>query len=239
MSLLRVKFVNTFWFRLLRIDPLIIQQQRSFMNRISKQQLIRAALGGLQLAERKFSKQTCHNLAFARAPEYLLTTYIAEQLHKAAPNHMTWFEFHLAQARLAARGHDVMNPEDHRKRGGRCDILMCWASSREPRAAFEVKRDVRSLSTIKADTTRIIDLLDGGVEGNTLQFGAVMFSTMAECVHGQKIIRDRIALFRKSLLDWQNTEGHHNLRLNIISGGIKKRRAGDFWAPLALIAERA
>lgn len=207
------------------------------MNRISKQKLIRAAFGGLQMAERKFSNQTGNTLPFARAPEYLLTTNIAEKLHQAAPNHMTWLEFQLDQARLAARGHDV-DPVDRRKRGGRCDILMCWAASKEPRAAFEIKRDVNTLSTIKPDTRRIIGLLNGGVEGNTLQFGAVVFSTMADCVHGKKVIRDRVSLLRERLLDWQRREGCQDLRLNIICGGIKKRRAGDYWAALALIAER-
>jgi len=209
------------------------------MQRISKQELIRAAFGGMVMAERKFAKQTCHHLIFARAPEYLLTANIAEKLHSAAPNHMTWLEFKLSQARLASRGHDVVESKTQRKNhGGRCDILMCWASSKEPRAAFEVKRDVVTLNTIKKDATRIFDMLNGGVEGNTLQFGAVVFSTMAECIHGPKVIRDRLALFRKRLIEWQKAEGYDNLRLNIISGGIKKRRAGDHWAPVALIVER-
>lgn len=207
------------------------------MTRVSKQVLIRAALDGIEMAERKFSKQTAHALLFARAPEYLLTTNIAEKLHKAAPGHMTWLEFQLNQARMAARGHDV-EPFDRRQRGGRCDILMCWSRSKEPRVAIEVKRDVNTLSTLKFDTNRIIGLLNGGVEGNTLQFGAVMFSTMADCVHGKKIIRDRTAAFRERLYDWKRAEGHDNMNLYIICGGIKKRRAGDFWAPMALIAER-
>jgi hypothetical protein len=208
------------------------------MIRTSKQELIRAAFRGMQMAERKFSKQTGHSLHFSRAPEYLLTTNIAEKLHQAAPNHMTWLEFQLSQARLAARGHNP-EPIDYRKRGGRCDILMCWASSKEPRVAFEVKRDVNQLSAIKPDTLRIIELLNNGVEGNTLQFGAVMFSTMAECVHGKKVIRDRVALLRERLHEWQRHEGYNDFNLNIICGGIKKRRAGDHWASLALIAERA
>lgn len=190
------------------------------------------------MAERKFSKQTGHALLFARAPEYLLTTNIAEKLHKAAPNHMTWLEFQLGQARMAARGHDV-EPFDRRQRGGRCDILMCWALSKEPRVAIEVKRDVTTLSTLKFDTTRIIGLLNGGVEGNTLQFGAVVFSTMADCVHGKKVIRDRAAMFRERLYDWKRDQGHDNMNLYLASGRIKKRRAGDFWAPMALVAERA
>ena len=208
------------------------------MTRVSKRELICAALEGIQMAERKFSKQTGHALLFARAPEYLLTTNIAEKLHKAAPNHMTWLEFQLSQARMAARGHDV-EPFDRRKRGGRCDILMCWALSKEPRVAIEVKRDVMTLSTLKFDTNRIIGLLNGGVEGNTLQFGAVVFSTMADCVHGKKIIRERTARFRERLYDWKRDQGHDNMNLYIVCGGIKKRRAGDFWAPMALVAERA
>lgn len=208
------------------------------MNTVSKQKLLLAAFCGMQMAERKFSQQTGYALHFARAPEYLLTTNIAEKLHKAAPNHLTWLEFQLSQARLAARGHNV-EPINPRIRGGRCDILMCWASSREPRAAFEVKRDVSNLSVIKADARRIIGMLDGGVEGNTLQFGAVLFSTMAECVHGKQVIRDRVASLRDHLYDWQHQEDYRDLRLNIISGGIKKRRAGDYWASVALVAERA
>lgn len=104
---------------------------------------------------------------------------------------------------------------------------------------FEIKRDVISLHAVKADTKRVIELMNGGIEGNTLQFGAVVFSTMAECIHGQKVIRDRVALFRERLLEWQNSEGYDNMRLDLIFGGVKERPAGDFWAPLALIAERA
>lgn len=204
---------------------------------ISKQTLIRAAFAGLQTAERTFSKFSDNHLPFARAPEYLLTSHIAEKLHQAAPNHMTWLEFHLSQARVSRRT-PLEAPTDRRRRGGRCDILMCWAKSKEPRAAFEIKRDVHSLHLVKPDTRRIIGLLDGGVEGNTLQFGAVVFSTMADCVHGKKVIRDRVDLFRERLHDWRRAQGYDHMRLNIIRGEIKKRPAGDYWAPLALVCER-
>lgn len=196
-----------------------------------------AAFGGLKTAERKFSKLSGNTLHFARAPEYFLTTNIAEQLQQAAPQHMTWLEFHLRQARLAARGPDA-HLQTLRGRGGRCDIFLCWTPSKEPHAAFEVKRDVASLHTLKADTKRIIDLMNGGVAGDTLQFGAVVFSTMAECVHGEKIIRNRVALLRERLHDWRRAEGYEHMRLNIIRGRTKRREAGDYWAPLALVCER-
>ena len=208
------------------------------MKRVSKQKLIRAAMGGMQNAERKFSKFSHGNLLFARAPEYLLTTHVAETLHQAAPNHMTWLEFQLSHARLSKRANDDTPPPDKRKRGGRCDILLCWADSKEPRAVFEIKRDVIGLSEIKKDARRIIEMMNGGVEGNTLQFGAVLFSTMADCVHGRKVIRDRVEMLRDQLYDWRRAEGYEHMILNIIRGEIKKRPAGDFWAPLALICER-
>lgn len=206
------------------------------MKRVSKQELIRAAFSGMQTAERKFSSLTSNTLHFCRAPEYLLTVNVAEKLGKSAPNHLTWLEFQLSQARSAARGHQPL-PMAHNDRG-RCDILMCWAASKEPRAAFEIKRDVQSLNKVRRDVERILYLMGDGVDGNTLQFGAVMFSTMAESLHGQKVIRDRVSQFRKQLDDWRTTMCGPNRRLNIISGGVKKRRAGDHWAPLALVAER-
>lgn len=208
------------------------------MVRLSKQNLIRAAFGGMKTAERKFSKLSGNHLHFARAPEYFLTTNIAEQLQQAAPQHMTWLEFHLNQARLAARGPDARFQVLGR-RGERCDIFLCWTPSKEPHAAFEIKRDVVSLHTIKADTQRIIALMNGGVAGDTLQFGAVVFSTMAECVHGEKVIRDRVQLLRERLHDWRRAQGYEHMRLNIIRGEIRKREAGDYWAPLALLCERA
>ncbi|MCW8914229.1 MAG: hypothetical protein OQK24_00085 [Magnetovibrio sp.] len=206
------------------------------IKRIPKQELIRAAFHGMAMAEKKFSKMTSNTLHFCQAPEYLLTVNVAETLNKSAPNHLTWLEFQLSQARSAARGHQPAL-EQHMSRG-RCDILMCWASSKEPRAAFEIKRDVQTLSTVKTDVERILYLLNGGVDGNTLQFGAVMFSTMAESIHGRQVIKNRVEQFQKKLDGWRTTMGAHNRRLNIVCGDIKKRRAGDYWAPMAVIAER-
>lgn len=206
------------------------------MRGIPKQELIRAAFSGLELAEKKFSKLTSNTLHFNQAPEYLLTVSVAERLNKTAPNHLTWLEFQLSQARSAARGKQP--PIDQKMSRGRCDILMCWASSKEPQAAFEIKRDVQYFSSVQSDLERILYLMNDGVDGNTLQFGAVMFSTMAESIHGRQVIRSRTDDFRERLLNWHEEMGLTRNRLNIIRGKIKKRRAGDFWAPMAVIAER-
>lgn len=165
-----------------------------------------------------------------------MTVNIAEKLGKSAPNHLTWLEYQISQARSTARGHQPPIYPHNPK--GRCDILMCWAASKEPRAAFEIKRDVHSLGKVKQDVERILYLMGEGVEGNTLQFGAVLFNTMAESVHGKQVIKNRVAQFHENLHKWRNTMCGRNRRLNIISGTIKKRRAGDFWAPVALVAER-
>ncbi|MBL4615917.1 MAG: hypothetical protein JKY27_13750 [Magnetovibrio sp.] len=206
------------------------------MIRVTKQQLLRAALEGLNVAEKKFSALTANTLHLSRAPEYLLTVNIAEKLGKSAPNHLTWLEYQISQARSTTRGRqprpEVCNPR------GRCDILMCWAASKEPRAAFEIKRDVQSLNKVKQDVERILYLMGDGVEGNTLQFGAVLFNTMAESAHGKQVIKNRMAQFHKNLETWRTTMCGKNRRLSIISGSIKKRAAGDFWAPMALVAER-
>jgi len=209
------------------------------MKRVTKQELIRAAFSGMQVAERKFSSLTSNTVHLNRAPEYLMTVNVADKLGKTAPNHLTWLEFQLNQARSDARGNRPQAARPFGRGNGRCDILMCWAASQEPRAAFEIKRDVQSLNKIKGDVERILYLMDDGIDGNTLQFGAVMFNTMAECRHGGHVIKARVAQFREHLEGWRTTLGGKNRRLNIISGGIKKRRAGDYWAPLALVAERA
>lgn len=212
------------------------------MKRVSKQELIRAAFTGMQVAERKFSSLTSNSVYLNRAPEYLMTVNVAEKLGQSAPNHLTWLEFQLSQARSKPRRHAHQSThkpvKSHGRGNGRCDILMCWAASKEPRAAFEIKRDVQSLGKIKSDVERILYLMGDGVEGNTLQFGAVMFNTMAESSHGRHVIKARVSQFREQLEDWRTTIGGEKRRLNIIAGSIKKRRAGDYWAPLALVAER-
>ncbi|HEY9078640.1 hypothetical protein [Magnetovibrio sp.] len=208
------------------------------MKRVTKQDLIRAAFNGMQAAERKFSALTSNSVYLNRAPEYLLTVNVAEKLGKSAPNHLTWLEFQLSQARSERRSHHLSSTHTHGRGDGRCDILMCWAASKEPRAAFEIKRDVQSLNKIKTDVERILYLMGDGVDGNTLQFGAVMFNTMAESMHGQQVIKSRVSQFREQLEDWRVTLGGKHRRLNIIAGRVKKRRAGDYWAPLALVAER-
>jgi len=210
------------------------------MKRVTKQELIRAAFNGMQTAERKFSSLTSNSVHLNRAPEYLLTVNVAEKLGKSAPNHLTWLEFQLSQARSDVRGHPstTSRAKVSAHQNGRCDILMCWAASKEPRAAFEIKRDVQSLNKIKSDVERILYLMGGGIDGNTLQFGAVMFNTMAESTHGHHVLKARVAQFREHLEGWRTSLGGKNHRLNIISGSIRKRRAGDYWAPLALVAER-
>jgi len=206
------------------------------MQQVFKQELIRAAFEGMQMAERSFSALTSNSVHFNCAPEYLMTVNIAEKLGKTAPNHLTWLEYKLRHARSDIRtGEGDPKPVLNR---ARCDILMCWAYSKEPRAAFEIKRDVQSLSKIKRDVERILYLMGEGCDGNTLQFGAVMFNTMAESLHGKKVIRDRVAQFHDQLADWRDGFDDKKHRLNIIAGEIKKRRAGDHWAPLALVAER-
>lgn len=209
------------------------------MKRVTKQELLRAAFSGMNDAERKFSSLTSNTAHLNRAPEYLLTVNVAEKLGISAPNHLTLLEFNICQTRSARSGLPPPPPPTHGRGNGRCDILMCWAASKEPRAAFEIKRDVQSLNKIKSDVERILYLMNGGgVDGNTLQFGAVMFNTMAECMQGRHIIKTRVSHFRDQLEEWRVTMGGKKCRLNIISGSIKKRQAGDYWAPLALVAER-
>lgn len=200
--------------------------------------LIQAAFRGLGQAERTFSTLTRDTLHFSQAPEYLLTVNVAEHLGQVSTRYLTWLEFQLPLACSTPRPH-VANPPGRRRRGGRCDIFLCQAATKAPRAAFEIKRDVLSLNAVKPDLERILWMLNGGVEGNTLQFGAVMFSTMAESVHGRHVIRKRLDTFRDRLREWQRTlPGGRGKRLHIISGGVKTRPAGDHWAAVALVAER-
>lgn len=208
------------------------------MKRVTKQELLRAAFHGMQSAERAFSSLTDNTLHFNRAPEYLMTVNIAQKLGQSAPNHLTCLEFRLSQARSAPRDYCSKPAKTYGRGEGRCDILMCWAASKEPRAAFEIKRDVQSLGKIRRDVERILYLMGEGTDGNTLQFGAVVFNTMAESLHGRKIIRDRVAHFNAQLETWRPVLCGNNRRLNVISGSIRKRSAGDHWAPVAVVVER-
>lgn len=144
---------------------------------VSKDEYARMALKGMYRAQRAYEKWSGGYWAW-KAPEYLLTTYIAQEISKIKdrPFYLT-MEQHVGEA-LAEAGARRAAVE---KAGKQKFDIFVWYGSDRPRGIIEVKKQVNSFSGgstgqrgIKKDVSRIIKSLKAT---DSLQFGLIAYYT--------------------------------------------------------------
>ena len=142
---------------------------------------------GMYKAQRAYEKWSGGLWAW-NAPEYLLTTYIAQEISKIKdkPFYLT-LEQHVGEALEAAGA-----SEDDVKGAGKqkFDIIVWWGGD-APRGIIEVKKQVNSFvggetgyGGIKKDVERIVKSLEAT---NRLQFGLIAYYT--SCKYGERPIK--------------------------------------------------
>ena len=150
---------------------------------------------GMHKAQKAYEKWSGGLWAWS-APEYLLTTYIAQEISKINKPFYLTLEQHVGEALEAAGA-----SEDDVKSAGRqkFDIMVWWGGD-APRGIIEVKKRVISFGGgktgyggIKRDVERIIESLKAT---SRLQFGLIAYYT--SCKYGvrpsktaEERIRDR------------------------------------------------
>ena len=153
---------------------------------VSMREYAKKTSTGMYKAQKAYEKWSGGQWAW-QAPEYLLTTYIAQEISKikGKPFYLT-MEQHVGQA-LSEAGASEDAVEEAGKQ--KFDIIVWWGSRPwPPRGIIEVKKQVRSFSGgetgyggIKIDVDRIIESLKAT---SRLQFGLIAYYT--SCKFGEK-----------------------------------------------------
>ena len=167
-----------------------------------------------------------------KAPEYMITTYIAKHISaiKDRPFYLT-LENKVRDAIDDAGGMGSGKESSTQRRGGKFDILLWWGND-TPRAVIEVKNRVRYFSDIETDVSRICDTLnrpktkfrDGFIAYYT--FDKNNKHTPVKCI---------VKEVAKEAKEFANSKGKSFKRY---SGEIKVEEDGGAWAAEVLKISR-
>jgi len=137
--------------------------------------IVDKTLDGIVLAQRDYANWTDGDWLW-NAPEYMLSTYIAQKISKIDGAKYLTLENSAKSAieDAGARGKGRL----HRKMraNGRFDILLWWGSYK-PRAVIEVKNQICNASAIRDDLLRIKEVLKRRRDDSSFQFGIVAYYT--------------------------------------------------------------
>lgn len=134
---------------------------------------------------------------FDAAPEYYLTTYIAQSVGNQG-NAYALLEVSVDETRREAGASRHGRPAKHERRNGRFDVVLYWTNG-NPRAAVEIKSPVWAAT--EAQILPDIDRLCSSLVANkdsSFQFGVFLFYAS---VGGPKIKHDNASKRMRDLLD--------------------------------------
>lgn len=147
------------------------------MARIPMEDIIQSSLDGIVQAHKDYENWSNGEWVW-NAPEYMLTTYIAQKLAKIQGLKYITLENNVESviADAGARGRGRLDSKI--RSNGRCDILLWWGSD-EPRAVIEVKNQISSLADkgSREDLYRISGMLERNNAESSLQFGLFCYYT--------------------------------------------------------------
>ena len=151
---------------------------------ISQAKVIAAIIGAIEGAQR-FYESCSGGLWLEQAPEYLLCTSIAAQLHKLEGAKHVTLETHVASTLDEAGAVKRGAPRKELRRNGRFDLVLWWGGEL-PRAAIEVKNGVWSFRQLQADIARLSRVVLRNAEESSFQFGLMAFYLSAQDNHRTK-----------------------------------------------------
>ncbi len=142
---------------------------------ISINKIVDKALEGIVQAQKDYARWTDGDWLW-NAPEYMLSTYIAQKISKIDGAKYLTLEnsaksaIEDAGARGKGRLHSKM------RANGRFDVLLWWGSY-DPRAVIEVKNQIGNVDAIRDDLLRIKEVLKRKRDDSSFQFGIVAYYT--------------------------------------------------------------
>lgn len=139
---------------------------------VAHSRLVKAALRGVGKAFKVYRKMSGRR--FGRAPEYYVTSKIAESLAAKAAGcrvdleNSIWQGLKEAKARTSGAKHRALSATS------RADITVRWKSG-DPRAFFEVKHPLEGVPGLIDDVRRLRSSLARSRGATRLQFGCLVF----------------------------------------------------------------
>ncbi len=137
--------------------------------------IVDKTLEGIVQAQSDYAKWTGGDWLW-NAPEYMLSTYIAQKISRIDSTKYLTLEnsVKLAIEDAGARGKGKLHLK--MRANGRFDVLLWW-SDYGPRAAIEVKNQVGNIDAIRDDLLRIKEVLRRERDNSSFQFGIVAYYT--------------------------------------------------------------
>jgi len=132
-----------------------------------------AILEGIKKAESDYQEWADGDWLW-RAPEYMLTVYVAKQIANLNYSKYITLENSTKDAMEIAGANVKGGLHAKIRANGRVDILLWWARG-DPRAVIELKNSVYSYRKIKKDVDRISRMLKTKSKESSLQFGTISF----------------------------------------------------------------
>lgn len=113
------------------------------------------------------------------APEYFMTSHIAQALYNAQGSKYVTIEngAYSALSHAGAVGRGRLHSDI--RSGGRFDLLLWWAKG-DPRAIIEVKNSVFNKTQYKSDLKRITSVLERKRNESSIEFGIFAFYTATD-----------------------------------------------------------
>ena len=168
------------------------------MGKISIGKITDAIIDGIETAHEQYEEWSGGDW-LTLAPEYLITSYIAEKIGDIEGAKYITLESGVKRTMSDAGALSRGRLSNKTRPNGRFDILL-WKGNEEPRAIVEVKNAVYTYRKIKADIQRTCEVLSKNSTKSSLQFGVIAFCTDAEDSSrnsGKDILENRLALYLK------------------------------------------
>lgn len=154
--------------------------------RVSVSTVVSACIEGITNAQNQYVSMSGGDWVYW-APEYFITSSIAQSLHNASGKKYITIEngaydaLYYAGAVGQGRLHRDIRPS------GRFDLLLWWAKG-HPRAVIEVKNRVFNKSQYESDLKRIAAVISRKKDSSTMEFGVFAFysatkNSSSKCSH--------------------------------------------------------
>lgn len=197
--------------------------------------VIEAVLAAYVDAQSTYEKMS-GGLWLWEAPEYFITTYIANRIWQLDGKKFLTLENGSTQALqdAGARGRGRL-PRSLREKG-RVDILLWWANA-SPRAILEVKNQIFAKDPYAKDIERIKSFLSRGSDETSLQFGALSFYA-SDYSGDRKSARDKVSDHIDRIFDHTKKLLGDSFRAKLYTTDINEDLPDNAWQAACIAIQR-
>ena len=200
--------------------------------------IAKLAISGVEKAAAEFSRMS-DGLWLNSAPEYFVTTHVAQALHSKLEKKTILLEYSVNEALKESGSTKPGKSKKELRRNGRFDILLTRRNY-DPWCALEVKSPVWTSTKCIQDMKRLRETLEHRKHNSTLRCGAMVFySDWAKPQKKHQTVEDAVEAFDERfevnlLKFFPKTSG---FTYTLEKGKIRKGKSGDAWRAYCLFVE--